>query len=138
MLVDKALNKVQGWFKGLISQAGKATLLKSVMNAIPTHILMNTRVSERIIKKMKRTAREFIWNQDESSNKMNLIGWQTNASPIEEGGLGIRDLKPTRKTNCAKRLVPLLNNENLLWVKVLMAKYGTMTPWNTLRSRGYS
>lgn len=60
---------------------------------------------------------------------MNLIGWSMVTTLKEEGGLGIRDLRLVRKTHCAKQLIPLLNSEDLHWVKVLKSKYDPLTPW---------
>lgn len=48
-------------------------------------------------------------------------------SPLEEGGLRLRD-KLTMKIICAKQLVLLINNEDLLLMSMLIAKYGPMTP----------
>lgn len=36
-IIDKSLNKINGWQKHLLSQAGKVILIKSVLNSIPLH-----------------------------------------------------------------------------------------------------
>lgn len=61
-------------------------------------------------------------NQDEYKNKMNLIGWSMVTSPKWEGGLSVRDSRVARKIMCVKRLISLLDNHDLLWVRIFRAK----------------
>lgn len=75
---------------------------------------MNTKISEHILKRMRCLSQEFFWNNDSYSNKMNLIGWDTITRYKKDGGLGIHDLKLVRKALRAKRILPLLNNDDIL------------------------
>ncbi|WOK97238.1 hypothetical protein Cni_G05946 [Canna indica] len=45
------------------------------------------------------------------------------------GGLAARDLSVAKKIMVAKRLLPILNEEESNWSRIYKEKYGTIHPW---------
>lgn len=61
---------------------------------------------------------------------MHLINWETVQLPRQHGGLGIKNLHTVSTSLNAKRVLTLLNRDNCLWAKMVLAKYGMPHPWD--------
>ena len=51
-LIEKLNSKLQGWKAKLLSQAGKTTLISSVLQSLPPYTFSSFRVSEQVCNKM--------------------------------------------------------------------------------------
>lgn len=60
-LVEKSLNKMQGWKSKLISQGRKETLIKSVVQTIPTYAMPCFLLPKSICNKLDGITRNFWW-----------------------------------------------------------------------------
>ena len=58
-LVDKLQSKLQGWKANLLSQAGRTTLITSVLQTLPLYTFSYFKVLETICKKMDSIVRAF-------------------------------------------------------------------------------
>ena len=55
------MNKLAGWKAKYLSFAGRAVLIKSVMSAIPNHVMQGAVLLVHICKKLDKTNRDFLW-----------------------------------------------------------------------------
>ncbi|WOL09136.1 hypothetical protein Cni_G17889 [Canna indica] len=127
-MVDKAICKVDSWASKTISQAGKVTLLNSVMNSIPIHTLSTTWINEKVIEKYKSVSKKFMWQTSVKKKAFHLLSWDKVTANKASGGLGVRDLSLFRFSLLAKRVLPFLNKSDCLWAKVLRVKYENYHP----------
>ena len=74
-LVDKLTSKLQGWKEKLLSQAGKSTLISSVLQSLPLYTFSCFKVPEAICNKLDSTIRDFWWGYDHGVKKMHLLHW---------------------------------------------------------------
>lgn len=83
-----------GWQAGLISLAGRRELVRAVLNALPTYLLMALKVPKQFIKELDKIRRKFLWagNQKLHGGKCKL-SWARILRPLDRGGLGIHDLE---------------------------------------------
>jgi hypothetical protein len=68
--------------------------------------------------------------------KLHLVKWDKVCSPIDEGGLGIRNVRRFNQTLLGKWLWHFAHKEGSWWRSVLVAKYGA--DWGGWRSRKIS
>ena len=61
--------------------------------------------------------------------KIAWVNWDTICLPKNRGGLGIKDLAKFNEALLGKWGCDLANNQDQLWARILMSKYGG---WNTL------
>ncbi|GAU31728.1 hypothetical protein TSUD_215290 [Trifolium subterraneum] len=123
-LVDKVRRKLSGWKATNLSFAGRVTLAKSVIQAVPIYSMMTTPIPKRVLMDIHRIQRNFIWGHDTSQRKMHMISWGTLLLPKESGGLAIRHL-PTMNTACLMKMGwNMRENNGSLWCNVLQGKYG--------------
>lgn len=56
-IVEKALKKMQGWISKRLNQAGKETMLKSVLQAIPTYAMACFLLPKKLCEKLDSLVR---------------------------------------------------------------------------------
>uniref|UniRef100_A0A2N9G2E0 Reverse transcriptase zinc-binding domain-containing protein n=1 Tax=Fagus sylvatica TaxID=28930 RepID=A0A2N9G2E0_FAGSY len=126
-LLDKVSNKLQGWKAKLLSQAGRLTLINSVLNSIPIYTFSVFKAPHSICNKLDSIVNAFWWGHDPGHKKLHLTNWDTLTSPRQERGLGIRKFKLMNIALLAKQYWRICNNPNLLLTKTLKAKLGAHT-----------
>jgi hypothetical protein len=76
-----------------LSSAGRLTLVKVTLSAIPIHIAIATAISPWVIRAIDRKRRAFLWQGSETVQGGHcLVAWKQVCSPTEFGGLDIKDL----------------------------------------------
>lgn len=68
-LVDKLTSKLQGWKAKLLSQAGRTTLISSVLKSIPLYTYSCFKVLDTICKKLDSVIRDSWWGHDQGVKK---------------------------------------------------------------------
>ena len=56
--------------------AGRATLAKSVIEAIPTYTMQMVLLPAATIAEIERAQRAFIWGHEAHTRKIHIISWQ--------------------------------------------------------------
>ncbi|WOL10352.1 hypothetical protein Cni_G19107 [Canna indica] len=134
-LVEKALCKLDTWAGRTISQAGRATLINSVMNSIPTHTLTTTNLNDKVIDKYNSVTKKFLWSSNRGKNGIHLVKWKRITLSKLNGGLEIRDISIVKYSIHACRILPLLNKEDFPWVKLMAARYPDLHPWKGISQK---
>jgi len=68
------------------------TLIKSTMNSIPIYFLSLFRIPKKIVDRLVKLQRWFLWGVGVEQKKIAWISWESICLSKEKGGLGIRDL----------------------------------------------
>ncbi|OMO87944.1 reverse transcriptase [Corchorus capsularis] len=90
-LKDRMIKKIQGWKKGLLSQAGFCSKLESIVA-------------------------KFWWGDNEDKRKIRWQSWKKLTRAKKVGGLGFRELYFFNKVLIAKQSWRILQNPNAFWV----------------------
>lgn len=99
-LIDKLNSKLQGWKAKLLSQAGRTTLISSVLQSLPLYCF---RMPESICNKMDSIVRAFWWGHELGEHKLHLIKWDQLCQPKRNGGLGIKKFSLMNQAMLAKQ-----------------------------------
>lgn len=91
-LLSKVQNKLVGWKSNILSFGGKITLIKNVLSNMPIHILFVMNIPKGIFKWLKSIFSNFLCGSRNVIKKRHWVSWRRVCLPVEEGGLGIRDL----------------------------------------------
>lgn len=93
-LVDRMAKKLSTWRASMLSRGDRLALVRHVLSAMPTHLMMAMALSAPILKQVNRIIRGFLWHgrRDASAGHC-LINWQKVCRPLALGGLGIPDMR---------------------------------------------
>ena len=93
-LIDKVTSRLPTWKAGLLNKAGRSTLIKSTLSAIPTHTALAANLSPWVTKQIDSVRRSFLWKGAQSAKGGHcLLAWPRVCRPPDLGGLGILDLQ---------------------------------------------
>lgn len=125
-LIQKIKNRIACWDGRNISLGGRATLVQSVLSAIPIYALSFYLLPNTSLNQIIRVQRAFLWGGDEHNTKIPWVSWSEICKNKEDGGLGIRDIGLFNKVLVEKWVWRLLEERESLWVKIIESKYGIL------------
>ncbi|KAL8462267.1 hypothetical protein ACS0TY_033349 [Phlomoides rotata] len=91
-LVDRVTKKLRGWKSKTLSFAGKLTLIKSIVQAIPTYLMTCFKIPQTIIEQIEAYIVHFLWGQKADEKRVHWLRKEWLYKPMFDGGLGIKDL----------------------------------------------
>jgi hypothetical protein len=122
-LKDSIWKKIQGWLKKLLAVGGKEVLLNLVAQAIPTFSMSCFRQPRGLCQAINSMLRKFWWGSKEGKRKTAWVSWETMCTAKYAGGLGFRDIELFNLAMLARQAWRILQNQNSLSARILMAVY---------------
>jgi hypothetical protein len=119
-IIEKMKRRLAGWKKLYLSK----TLLKSTLSSLLTYFLSLFTIPVSVAHRIEKLQRNFLWGGMGDDFKHYLVGWDKVCTPKEKGGLGVRRLIPFNKALLGKWFWRFGLEDNKLWRRVLVAKYG--------------
>jgi hypothetical protein len=87
-LQDKMWKRIMGCSDRPLYRCGKEVFMKSVIQAIPTHIMRCFQISISTCDRMRRAIADFWWGLEEGRRKLHWRSWDWLSAPKFAGGLG--------------------------------------------------
>ena len=84
---ERVWNKLQGWKKQLLSQAGREVLLKAMVQAIPTFVMPCFKLPVGLCHDIEMLIRKFWWGQRGEQRKIHWRNWEVMCQPKDQGNL---------------------------------------------------
>ena len=120
------------WKRLYLSKGARVTLIKSTLSNLPTYMLSLFPISAHVAKRIEKIQRDFLWGGMNDEVKFHLVDWAKVCSPIDEGGLGLRNMRRFNQALVGKWLWRFAHEEGAWWRSVLVAKYGSVWgDWQT-------
>jgi len=92
--IEKVADKLPGWKAVLMNRAGRITMVRFVLSAIPIYLLIAINVPKWFINAIDKIRRGFLWKGKEQANGgCCLVAWEKVSRPLDFGGLGIINLE---------------------------------------------
>ncbi|KAF7833196.1 putative ribonuclease H protein At1g65750 family [Senna tora] len=123
-ILQKLNARLCSWKNNLLNKAGRVTLAKAVLNAIPMYTMQSLWLLERVCEEIDKLNRRFICGSDTKRRSLYLVSWERITQPRATGGLGIRSARKTNTALLGKAVWSIATKENKLWVNLLRSKYG--------------
>jgi hypothetical protein len=86
-------SRLAPWKWAYLSKGGRVTLIKSTLSNMPTYMLSLFPIPAYVAKHIEKIQRDFLWGGMNDDFKFHLVEWDKVCSPIDEGGLRIRNLR---------------------------------------------
>ncbi|WZZ24791.1 hypothetical protein YC2023_008192 [Brassica napus] len=122
-IVDRIKLKAASWSSRQLSPAGKLTMLKSVLSAIPTHSMSCFLLPVGLCNQIQSALTRFWWDSDPDTKKICWVSWDTLSRSKDDGGLGFRDIQAFNVAMLAKLAWHLITRPNCLLSRLLQGKY---------------
>ncbi|MQL77174.1 hypothetical protein Taro_009586 [Colocasia esculenta] len=88
-LIDKVDGKFKTWKSKLLSQAGRITLINSVISSLPIYLVAASCMPKSIITYIERASAAFFWDDADGVHRRHWVAWSKIQRPIMEGGPGV-------------------------------------------------
>ncbi|XP_063941514.1 uncharacterized protein LOC135149664 [Daucus carota subsp. sativus] len=92
-LLAKLEHKLARWKAEALNQAGRLTLLKSVVDSLPIYWMNLHLMPVSVTRKIEKIRRDFLWGnvgtKYQKSRKLHSVAWTKVCRPKNQGGLGI-------------------------------------------------
>ncbi|KAG8366403.1 hypothetical protein BUALT_Bualt17G0076000 [Buddleja alternifolia] len=98
-LLDKVQARQTTWKAKLLNMAGRTTLVKYVMAALPVHTMQSAWLPQGTCNHLDYLSRAFLWATTANPRKMHLVKWKRVVKE-DNGGLGIRTTRDKRCSSC--------------------------------------
>jgi hypothetical protein len=113
------------WQGRFMSSAARLTLIDACLFNLPMHTMGLFLLADGTHAGFDKHRNRFFWEGKGTKKKYHLVKWQDICQPKGQGGLGITDTKLMNIALMAKWIWRCFSgqNEDLLWLKLLRAKY---------------
>ncbi|XP_048613115.1 uncharacterized protein LOC125587045 [Brassica napus] len=132
---DRVSSRVNGWAFRYFTKGGKEVVIKSVVTAMPNHVMSCYRLPKANTKKITSVVARFWWSPGGSTRGMHWKSWDKVCAPKEQGGLGFKDITDFNTTMLGKQLWRLIEKPNTLFARVFKGRYyRNASPLDPIRS----
>lgn len=123
-LLDKTSSKLVGWKKRSLSMVGRTTLIKSVLQSLPSFIMQTFLIPRSLTVKIDKLMKDFFGGFDaDDHHRLHLHSWKNICRPKELGGLGIRRIQDVNRALLTKLNWLLCTAPNKIWVQLIRSRY---------------
>lgn len=122
-LKDKVVNKLEGWKGNLLNAAGKEVLIKAVIQAIPSYIMVILQLPKTFCNARTSYVARFWWQFSGNSRGIHWRKFEELCFPKNLGGLGFKDFAKLNTALLPKQAWRLIHNPNSVWAETLKAIY---------------
>ncbi|CAN1777828.1 Putative ribonuclease H protein At1g65750 [Linum perenne] len=122
-ILERLAAKAQSWSSILLSHAGRETMIKAVLQAIPAYIFSCFKLSKVLIKKMDAILVNFWWTGEGNRKTIHWVAAEELRKTKVEGGIGIKSFEDFNRAFLAKLAWKIFVQPDALWVKVLKGIY---------------
>jgi hypothetical protein len=120
---ERVWKRLQDWKLKFLSQAGKETLLKAVIQAIPTYCMGVFKLPKALCKEINSLMMKFFWGHQENDKQIHWMSWSQMGFSKNNGGMGFRDFVCFNKALLAKQIWRLWKTPDSLLARIMKAKY---------------
>lgn len=121
-MLAKIVKRLNGWQSSMLSDGGKITLIKHVLQSIPIYTLSALNPPKGTICLIEMHFANFLWGTSDGKNKYHWSKWENLCFPKDEGGVGIRSMHDISNSLILKRWWRFRTQPSL-WADFLMKKY---------------
>ncbi|XP_026451484.1 uncharacterized protein LOC113351764 [Papaver somniferum] len=119
---DNFESRFNSWSSTSLSQAGRGTMIKHVINVVPIYQMGTFKMPANLLKQLTTIERKFFWGYHNNRGH-NPISWMNVCRPTEMGGLAFRDLEKLNLALLTKLAWRIRNELNTLMAQTLSSKY---------------
>uniref|UniRef100_A0A251VRU4 Putative RNA-directed DNA polymerase, eukaryota, Reverse transcriptase zinc-binding domain protein n=1 Tax=Helianthus annuus TaxID=4232 RepID=A0A251VRU4_HELAN len=109
------------WKSALLSFGGRITLVRSVLESLPSYYFSLYKAPVQVIAGLERLIKKFLWGGSSDVRKTHWVAWERLTLPKKKGGVGISRLNHINIALLSKWGWRYKREKNNMWVKVVDA-----------------
>ncbi|KAJ0878597.1 putative RNA-directed DNA polymerase [Helianthus annuus] len=117
------------WKAALLSIGGRVTLIRSVLESLPTYFMSLYKAPKKVIKDLESIIKKFLWGGSSNVRKTHWVAWDRVTLPRKAGGLGLSKLADINAALLCKWVWRFKNEPDSLWVSVINAIHSGRSEW---------
>ncbi|KAL2228505.1 UNVERIFIED_CONTAM: hypothetical protein Sindi_1830200 [Sesamum indicum] len=118
-LISKIDACINGWEGISLSYAGRVEIIKSVLSALSLYWASAFILPKKVINEIEKRLRNFLWKGTTSSGYAK-VAWKDVCQPMDEGGLGFKDISTLNRALMSKKLCDVIQcDRTSIWVQWL-------------------
>jgi hypothetical protein len=114
-LLERILSRIKLWTSTSLTYAGRLQLIKSTLFSMQVYWSSMFILPTSIIRNIESSLAAFLWKGTSLTHTVAKVAWATVCYPLEEGGLGIKNIKTWNKAATLKHVWRLLTEETSTW-----------------------
>ena len=148
---DVFRSRLSSWKAKVLSIGGRMTLIKSVLESLPTYYFSLYKAPVKIISELEAMIKKFLWGGNIDVRKLHWVSWDKVTCPKRYGGLGLKELKISNSALLLKwawryrvetdalsrRIVNAIHSSTIKWSVLPLNNRFTGT-WKTLVKHEYN
>jgi len=123
-IIERLSTTLNVWKGRSLSLAGRVDLVKLVFTFLLLFYLSFFKAPQVVCDKIISIQRRFLWGWGREKRSIPWVSWENLCKPMEEGGLGIKNVRNFNGTLLAKWKWRLMGEEKGMWKEILVSKYG--------------
>ena len=128
-----------GWTFKFFMKGGKKVIIKSVITALPNHVISCYLLPRATAKKLTSAVAQFWWSRGGNTWGMHWKSWDKVGISKGDGGLGFKDITDFNTVMPGKQLWRLIEKPNTLFFQVFKGRYyRNASPLHPIRSYSLS
>ncbi|KAJ0732921.1 putative RNA-directed DNA polymerase [Helianthus annuus] len=134
-VIDVFKKRLSIWKAKNLSYGGRITLLKSVLNSLPTYFFSLYKAPAKVIEILERMRRVFFWGGVDDNSYMSWMAWEKVSAPTEYGGLGFGSLRDSNLALLSKWWWRFQTDKDGLWRRVVWAVHHNNRSWSSIPAK---
>lgn len=122
-VIQRMEEKLPKWKRKFLNKAERLILLKSCLSSLPLYYLSLIHLSAVVELKLTRIMRNFLWDSAKDKRKMCWVSWRKICTPMNKGGLGVKNLKLTNLALLSKWIWRYTKENDALWRRIVQEKF---------------
>ncbi|XP_076898220.1 uncharacterized protein LOC143551730 [Bidens hawaiensis] len=125
--------RLSKWKAITLSIGGRVTLIKLVLESLPTYYFSIYKAPIGVIKKLEVLIKKFLWGGGGTEgDKVHWLAWDKVTLPKRSGGLGLSTLDLCDNALLLKWMWRYRDEYEALWRKAIDAIHGSKRKWDTV------
>ncbi|KAJ0597676.1 putative RNA-directed DNA polymerase [Helianthus annuus] len=129
-VVEIFKKRLSMWRANTLSFGGRITLVRSVLNALPTYYFSLYKAPVGVIKKLEKLRGDFLWGSTPDKDKMKWASWKSITTPKDLGGMGFGSLRLANLAMLSKWWWRFKVDRGSLWRKVVWGVHNNSRTWS--------
>ncbi|KAL2252865.1 UNVERIFIED_CONTAM: hypothetical protein Sindi_0081200 [Sesamum indicum] len=118
-LLLKMDKRISGWEGLALSYAGRVQIIKSVLMLVSLYWTSAFILPKKVTYEIEKRMRNFLWKGTTNSGYAK-VAWKELCRPVEEGGLGFKDITTLNRALMTKKLCDIIRcDRTSIWVEWL-------------------